>query len=327
MAVRAPSTPGGLMSSTHASTTFAFADARALLLAARTDYASAHGRFRWPTAAPFNWALDWFDGTLARDPRHRDQAALWILDAATGTESRLSFSELASRSNRVANYLKSRGLMRGDHLLLLLGNVVALWETMLAAMKLGVVIIPATPLLTAGELQDRSERGRVRCVVTSPDQLSKLEAATQGDMIRIVVGAEAGRGWFAFGDAEGCAAEFAPESATSAGDPMLLYFTSGTTAQPKLVRHSHRSYPIGHLSTMYWLGLQPGDIHLNVSSPGWAKHAWSCLFAPWNAGATGFIANQPRFDASTLLGVLERYRVSTFCAPPTVWRFLIQEDL
>ena len=108
---------------------------------------------------------------------------------------------------------------------------------------------------------------------------------------------------------------------------MLLYFTSGTTAKPKLVRHSQRSYPVGHLSTMYWIGLQPGDVHLNISSPGWAKHAWSCFFAPWIAEATIFVYNYARFDAAALLEQLRRAEVNTFCAPPTVWRMLIQADL
>ena len=120
---------------------------------------------------------------------------------------------------------------------------------------------------------------------------------------------------------------FKPDGPTDADDPMLLYFTSGTTAKPKLVRHSQRSYPVGHLSTMYWIGLKPGDIHLNISSPGWAKHAWSCFFAPWNAGATIFICNQPRFEAKGLLATIGRCGVTTLCAPPTVWRLFIQEKL
>src|SRR6202043_1555111 len=120
---------------------------------------------------------------------------------------------------------------------------------------------------------------------------------------------------------------FKPDGLTRPDDPMLLYFTSGTTAKPKLVRHSQRSYSVGGLSTMYWLGLLPGEIHLNISSPGWAKHAWSCFFAPWNAGATVFIVNQPRFNARGLLDTIVRCGVTTFCAPPTVWRMLIQEDL
>ena len=114
---------------------------------------------------------------------------------------------------------------------------------------------------------------------------------------------------------------------TAADDSLLLYFTSGTTSQPKLVEHTQVSYPVGHLSTMYWIGLQPGDVHLNVSSPGWAKHSWSNVFAPWNAGATVFLYNYTRFDAEKMLQVLQTYGVTTFCAPPTVWRMLIQADL
>ncbi|MBL8058645.1 MAG: AMP-binding protein, partial [Anaerolineales bacterium] len=123
------------------------------------------------------------------------------------------------------------------------------------------------------------------------------------------------------------AAEFTPDGPTRPDDPFLLYFTSGTTAKPKMVLHTHQSYPVGHLSTMYWLGLQPGDVHFNISSPGWAKHAWSCFFAPWNAGATVFIYNQPRFDAKKILQALVDYRVTSLCAPPTVWRMLILENL
>jgi acetyl-CoA synthetase len=122
-------------------------------------------------------------------------------------------------------------------------------------------------------------------------------------------------------------ADFVPDGVTKANDPVLLYFTSGTTAKPKLVLHSHYTYPVGHLSTVYWLGLRPGDIHLNISSPGWAKHAWSCFFAPWIAGATIFIANQPRFNAPGLLATLVEHKVTSICAPPTVWRMFIQEDL
>jgi acetyl-CoA synthetase len=107
----------------------------------------------------------------------------------------------------------------------------------------------------------------------------------------------------------------------------MLYFTSGTTARPKLVEHTHTSYPIGHLATMYWIGLKPGDVHLNISSPGWAKHAWSNLFAPWNAEATVFIHNYTRFDAVRLMREMDRAGVTTFCAPPTVWRMLVQADL
>ncbi|MGJ4925680.1 AMP-binding protein [Bradyrhizobium sp. HKCCYLS2038] len=305
-----------------------FKDARAFLLAHRTDYDAAVKGFRWPDPVPFNWALDWFDAELASDPESRERTALWIFDAAQDRQTKLSFVALSRRSNQVANFLRAQGLKRGDHLLLLLGNVVPLWETMLAAMKLGVVVIPATTLLTTDELRDRLERGRAKAVVAAQDQVTKFAALGADDLVRIVVGAPAApAGWRAFEQAADAAEAFTPDGPTQPNDPMLLYFTSGTTAKPKLVRHSHRSYPVGHLSTMYWLGLQPGDVHLNISSPGWAKHAWSCFFSPWNAGATVFVVNQPRFDAKGLLAIIKRCAVTTLCAPPTVWRLFIQEHL
>src|ERR1700732_2885368 len=305
-----------------------FQQARAFLLKHRTDYDAAVKDFRWPDAVPFNWALDWFDAELARNPESKDRPALWIVDAGSNKETKLSFEALSRRSNQVANFLRAQGLKRGDHLLLLLGNVVPLWETMLAAMKLGVVVIPATTLLTPDELRDRLDRGRARVVVATQDQVAKFEGLGGDQLVRIVVNASSKQeGWLAYEQAADFPAVFTPAGPTGPDDPMLLYFTSGTTAKPKLVRHSQRSYPVGGLSTMYWLGLQPGDIHLNISSPGWAKHAWSCFFAPWNAGATVFVVNQPRFDAKGLLATIERCGVTTMCAPPTVWRLFIQEQL
>jgi acetyl-CoA synthetase len=305
-----------------------FQEARAFLLRHRTEYDKAVADFRWPDPAPFNWALDWFDAELARNADSRNRPALWIVDAGSNRETKLSFAALSSRSNQVANFLRAQGLKRGDHLLLLLGNVIPLWETMLAAMKLGVVVIPATTLLTPDELRDRLDRGRAKVVVASQDQVAKFTGLGGDALIRIVVGAASKHeGWLAYEAAADFPEDFKPDGPTGPEDPVLLYFTSGTTAKPKLVRHSQRSYPIGGLSTMYWLGLQPGDVHLNISSPGWAKHAWSCFFAPWNAGATVFVVNQPRFDAKGLLATIGRCGVTTLCAPPTVWRLFIQEKL
>ncbi len=215
-------------------------------------------------------------------------------------------------------------MRRGDRVLLLLGNVVPLWETMLAAMKLGAVVIPATTMLTEADLADRLARGRVRAVVADAALAPRFEAL-KGDYVRIAVGSAPA--WRDLAESKAEATAFDPQGETRATDPLLLYFTSGTTSKPKLVLHSHESYPVGHLSTMYWIGVQPGDVHLNISSPGWAKHAYSSFFAPWNAGATVLILNQPRFDALGLLGVLATKGVTTFCAPPTVWRMLIQADL
>jgi acetyl-CoA synthetase len=298
----------------------AFLAARDFLFAHRRDYDIAHRDFRWPVLDRFNWALDYFD----RMAYGNDRPALWIVDEVHG-EAKISFAEMVERSGRVANWLRGLGVRRGDRILLMLGNVVPLWEVMLAAMKLGAVVIPASTLLTPDDLIDRFARGRVRHVVTSSDNTAKF-ADIPGDYTRIVAGGEAA-GWQRYADAADAPARLQPDGETRASDPLLLYFTSGTTAKPKLVLHSHQSYPVGLLTAMYWIGLQPGDIHLNISSPGWAKHAWSCFFAPWNAGAGIFMLNQPRFNAAGLLDALARYRVTTFCAPPTVWRMLIQEDL
>jgi len=304
-----------------------FAEARAFLLANRSDYATAVAGFSWPDPVPFNWALDWFDGHLAKDAAARNSTALWIVDGATGADTKVTFAELSARSNRTANHLARLGLKRGDRLLMVLGNVEPLWEVMLATMKLGAVLIPATTLASAEEMADRIERGHAKFIVASPDQTEKFDKIGTQNLVRICVGGEAPAGWRSYADAAAELDTFRPSAPTGADDPMLLYFTSGTTAKPKLVLHSQRSYPVGALSTMYWLGLQPGDIHVNISSPGWAKHAWSCFFAPWNAGATVLVVNQARFDAKVLLRELVRCGATTLCAPPTVWRLIVQEDL
>src|SRR5215470_1425749 len=306
----------------HPSSTFAapFISARDFLLGCREDYATAYRDFQWPKLDQFNWVLDYFDA-IARD---NAQPALW-LDDEDGSEVKLSFAALSERSNQVANALRALGVRRGDRILVMLGNVAPLWECMLAAMKLGAVIVPATTLLTPADLNDRFARGRVRHVIVSTEAAAKF-ADVPGDYTRIVVGGEAA-GWVPFEKVYTASTRFTPDGETHVQDPLLIYFTFGTTAKPKLVLHSHQSYPVGHLSTMYWLGLRPGDLHLNISSPGWAKHAWSCFFAPWNAQAAVFIFNQRRFNARGLLDAIVRCGVTTFCAPPTVWRMLIQEDL
>ena len=300
--------------------TTAFLQARDFLLAHREDYEAAYRDFRWPVLDTFNWALDHFDAMAEGN----DAPALHIVGEGGGNVVR-SFRQMAERSSQVANHLRGLGVRRGDRILLMLGNELALWEVMLAAIKLGAVMIPASTLLTPEDLRDRLARGEVRHVVAAGEQVPKFASLT-GEFTRIGVGAPVA-GWQRFEDSAAAPMAFAADGETAANDPLLLYFTSGTTAQPKLVLHTHQSYPVGHLSTMYWLGLRPGDVHLNISSPGWAKHAWSCVFAPWNAGACVFIYNTPRFDAQSLLATLESCRVTSLCAPPTVWRMLIQEDL
>jgi acetyl-CoA synthetase len=299
-----------------------FRAARDFLLAHRDDYATAYAGFQWPRLEHFNWALDWFDQIAAGD--RRNQTALWVA-YEDGREDKLTFAELSERSNLVANYYRSLGVRRGDRVLLMLGNIPPLWETMLAMMKLGAVIIPATTLLTANDVADRIVRGHVRHIVCAAELAPKIEAAC-GSCTRIAIGGKM-PGWHEYEQGYASPAAFQPDGDTKASDPLQLYFTSGTTAKPKLVMHSHTSYPVGHLSTMYWIGIKPGDVHCNLSSPGWAKHAWSCFFAPWNAEATVFVINQSRFSARGLLDAITGCGVNTFCAPPTVWRMLITESL
>jgi len=289
------------------------------LLRTREDLAVTQSDFRWPSFDEFNWARDYFDVIAADNPA----TALRVVDEIGGDQS-VSFSGMARRAAQVAAFFAAQGLRRGDRMLVMLPNSVPLWETLLAAIRLGAVIIPAATLLERDDLRDRLERGRVTAVITDAGLTDRF-SGLPGAPLRIAVGPQMS-GWISFEESftapDSCAA-----AATRADELLLLYFTSGTTALPKLVAHSHVSYPVGHLSTMYWLGLSPGDVHLNLSSPGWAKHAWSSFFAPWNAQATVLAYHYERFDAAALLDKLVSCGVTTFCAPPTVWRMLIQHDL
>ncbi len=297
-----------------------FREARDFLVAHREDYETAYRDFNWPAFDRFNWAQDWFDALAVEQP---EVAALTIVEE-DGEVSTRTYAEMAERSRQVAGWLTEAGLQPGDRVLIVLGNEVPLWETMLGCIRAGAVMIPATTLLTDADLADRIERGGVRAVVTSSADTGRY-AGIADHCLRVAVGPSV-EGWLHFDDSASYDGRV-PEVDTAANDSLLLYFTSGTTSQPKLVEHTQVSYPVGHLSTMYWIGLQPGDVHLNVSSPGWAKHSWSNVFAPWNAGATVFLYNYTRFDAEKMLQVLQTYGVTTFCAPPTVWRMLIQADL
>jgi acetyl-CoA synthetase len=308
-----------------------FLAARDLLIAHRENYEQAFSAFEWPELDSFNWARDYFD-TVAQD---NDAPALHIVEES-GTEARLSYAQLSERSNQVANFLVSIGARKGDRMLLMLGNEVPLWETMLAAIKLGAVVIPATTLLSGEDLADRLRRGKVRHVVTNAGGAAKFDelgtdALAELKLVRVDADADclSARGvkWIAYRRSLEAGRHFDAPEPVKADDSLLEYFTSGTTAKPKLVQHTQQSYPVGHLSTMYWLGLKRGDVHWTISSPGWAKHAWSCFFAPFNAQACVFIYNYARFNGPAVLETLVKHRVNTLCAPPTVWRMLIQEDL
>lgn len=287
----------------------------------RADYQRAKADFIWPElTGSFNWAIDWFE-SYARD---NDGPALWIVEE-DGRDETFTFDEMVRRSDRIAAWLSSLGVAKGEPVIIMLGNRVELWDTMLAVMKLGAVIMPTTTALPPSDLSDRIERTGARHVIVDANECSKFDEVP-GEYTRISVGA-AVKGWLHLGDGYDVDQPEPFASVTTVDDPLLLYFTSGTTSRPKLVEHTQVSYPVGHLSTVYWLGLQPGDVHLNISSAGWAKHAWSCFFAPWIAESCIFVYNYTRFDAAALLAQLRSSSVTTFCAPPTVWRMLIQADL
>ncbi|MEN4477551.1 AMP-binding protein [Mycolicibacterium cosmeticum] len=296
-----------------------YREARDHLVDVIADYDKAVATFEWPQiTGSFNWAIDWFDVISAGN----DRTALWIVEQ-DGTERKVSFAEMAAASDRVATWLRGLGVGKGDRVILMLGNQVELWEAMLAVAKLGAVIMPTTGALGPEDLADRIGRGGARFVIANAADTPKFEQVP-GDYVRIAVGDA--ENWHRYQDAYATTPE-KHQTVTAVDDPLLVYFTSGTTSKPKLVEHSQISYPVGHMSTMAWIGSRPGDVHLAISSPGWAKHAWSCFFAPWIAEATIFVYNYSRFDAAALLNQLHRAGVNTFCAPPTVWRMLIQADL
>ncbi|MGW1933436.1 acyl-CoA synthetase [Streptomyces sp. NPDC001919] len=298
--------------------------ARDLLLRLRGDREAACAAFRWPRAAHFNWALDWFD-VLAEG---NDRPALELLgqpgpDGGVPVVDRLSFTELASRSSALATALREHGVARGDRVLILLGTRAELWETLLGCIKLGAVVVPGYQDLTRAEAADRIDRGSVRHVVAAPGLVDLLDPLPVPGL-RMAVGTGERAGWVPYPDTRGPGRpRFVPDGPTRAADPSFCYFTSGTTSLPKLVEHSHAGYGVGHLSSLYWSGLRPGDRHLNLSAPGWAKHSWSSFFVPWAAEATVLAPPDGGLPPAVLPGVLAGHGVTSFCAPPSAWRSLL----
>lgn len=297
----------------------AFRAARDVLLRHTADLERARAEFTWPALAHFNWAVDWFDVIAAGNRA----TALRVL--TPDGDAQVDFLTLSARSDQVAAWLAALGVGRGERVLLLLDNGVEVWELLLALMKLRAVAVPVFTTLAAAEVRERLRRSRARHVVASESVAGALEgAAVPG--VRITVGG-ARPGWQEYGDSlrhRGPRPDVGP---TPADEVMSCFFTSGSTARPKLVAHTHVSYPVGHLTGMYWAGFRPGDVHLNISSPGWAKHPWSSFFAPWNAEATIVSVDTRHADPEFVLAALERTGATTFCAPPSIWRTLVRAGL
>ncbi|RKH16313.1 acyl-CoA synthetase [Corallococcus sp. CA047B] len=293
---------------------------------APVDYATARRDFRWERPEHFNFATDVID----RHAAERPQAPALQWSDESGRSQRFTFQELKERSLHAARFLTGLGLKRGDRAFILMPRVPEWWFLVLGCIRAGIVFMPGTPMLTAKDIRYRLEAAHAKAVLTDASCLDRFEG------VQDVPGVTT---WVSTGDApapwtryasealtEGEAAAFPP---TRAEDPLLIYFTSGTTGMPKMVQHTQASYGQGHLITgRYWLDLRPEDRHLTLSDTGWAKCAWGKLFGPWSEGACNVVYDfRGRFDPVAFLKVLERERVTTFCAPPTAWRALVLQDL
>jgi len=282
-----------------------------------------------PKPELFNWTTEILEGLHVAT--HPTKAALRLADDA-GTQE-ITYAELAARANRLLNYWRGAGVRPQEAVLLMVPICAELWDTYVAGIKGGQILIPAASILSVKDLEYRLSRLLPAVVIADLENAAKIDAAEQalGQRIRLkmlVGGPEVQRpGWVGFVGTAGLSdqAEAAP---TRADDPLFLFFTSGTTGLPKVVTHTHFSYPVGHLSTAAWVGLRPSDRHCNISQSGWAKFAWSSFFAPLSVGATLVVyQGGGRFASGPLLAALAREQVTTFCAPPTVLRLLILEDL
>ncbi|OJV51991.1 MAG: branched-chain amino acid aminotransferase [Bacteroidetes bacterium 43-16] len=274
----------------------------------------------------FNWVKEIFEGINVRDYPN-ETALLWTDEHST---QRYSFRDMSIACNKLLNFLRAQGMQQGDVILTQLSLQVINWQANLATIKGGFRMIPAATILGPADIEYRFTRLMPKVVIADGDNAAKIEAAEQltGQTVAIKIIAEGTRpGWISLSEINEYGTE-AEAADTFSDDPLFLFFTSGTTGMPKVVIHTHFSYPVGHLTTASWIGLKQGDVHYNISQPGWAKFGWSSFFAPWNVGATIFAYHTTeRFSAATILQKIADNDITTFCAPPTVLRMLITEDL
>jgi acyl-coenzyme A synthetase/AMP-(fatty) acid ligase len=292
-----------------------------------TDYAATCRTFRLEVPASYNWAFDVFD-RWGRDPGKL--AMLWV--SPDGQPRRFTFAELAERSRRFANVLGGLGVAPGERVLIVLPRVAQWWEIVLGCLRARAVSVPGTTLLTTKDLQYRLAVSEASTVITDEENTAKIDQVLDecpSVKHRIVLG-RAGGGWEPYEELMSRARAAYAHPGNASRDPMMIYFTSGTTGHPKMVLHTHASYPIGHVITgKFWLDNGPDDLHWTISDTGWAQAAWTCFFAPWNMGAAIFVwdGRGKKFDAQATLAMFERFPITTFFAPPTAFRMLVQEPL
>jgi acyl-coenzyme A synthetase/AMP-(fatty) acid ligase len=291
------------------------------------SYQETYGEYKLESPEYFNFGFDVID-TYAEDPSL--QMMLWAGD--DGMERRLSYAYFRDRSNQAVNALNGLGIKQNDHVMIVMSRVPEWWESMIGMIKAGIIAVPGTTQLTEKDIRYRLEASHIRCVISDLDNAHKFDEARKHfpelDSLIIVDGNR--EGWRNYESLVSTADKLIrPENTvkTHKDDPMLLYFTSGTTGHPKMALHT-QSYPVGHSVTgKFWLDLRPGDLHWNLSDTGWAKAAWSSLFGPLGTGATLYVHNtKGKYSADLTLSLLSKYKVTSFCAPPTAYRLLIRED-
>ena len=278
----------------------------------------------------FNFAWDVVDDVASREPGRR--ALVWCNEK--GEEAAFTFGQMRDLSFRAAGFFLSLGISRGDPVMLILKRRYEYWFCLLGLHRIGAVAIPATHLLTKKDLVYRNHAASVKAIVSVGEEkvLDAVDAAAPESPTlkhRICLG-PARKGWVALEDgmarAAGAGATVS-RPATESTDPSLLYFTSGTTGMPKMVQHDF-AYPLGHIVTAkYWQNVQEGGLHLTVADTGWAKAAWGKIYGQWLSGSGVFVYDYDRFVPAALLEVISRHKVTTFCAPPTMYRFFIKENL
>ena len=289
------------------------------------DYAETYRTFRLEVPERFNWAYDVFD-KWAEDPSK--VAMVWV--SSDGRSREVTFREFGERSRRVANALSGLGAEPGDRVFVMLPRLVEWWEIILGCVRARLVSVPGTTLLTTRDMSYRLKACEAKIVITDADNAEKVESVlAQCPSVEqvVVVGGSAGPNGYE--DLLRSASAELPNPRNLAGDPLVLYFTSGTTGYPKMVLNTHATYPIGHIATgKFWMDNRPSDLHWTLSDTGWAQAAWSCFYAPWNMGASIFIWDQRgKFDVEGTLHMLETYPITTFFAPPTAYRMFVLEDL
>jgi acyl-coenzyme A synthetase/AMP-(fatty) acid ligase len=290
------------------------------------DYEQTCRDFRWEVPEYYNFAYDVVD-RWGEDAQKL--AMLWVNEH--DDERRLTFRDFATRANQVGNALRTMGIRKGERILIMLPRLPEWWETVLGIMKIGAISMPGTTLLTPKDVAFRLQSAEAAAVITDEEGAAKVERVADACptlRLKILLGGER-QGWVNYTRAVASAVTNLQREPTRGDEPMMIYFTSGTVGYPKMVLHTHVSYAIGHTVTgKYWLNLKDTDLHWNLSDTGWAKAAYSNLFGPWNMGAALFTFDgRGRFDAQQTLELLERYPISTFCAPPTAYRLLVLEPL